>query len=210
MPPQAVKPILTFTPLPWQVAAWQCLDPVMLLTGAAGGGKALTLDTPILTTAGWETMGSIRVGQFVFDERGMPCPVLKATEAMYGHRVYAVRFDDGSEIKADAEHIWLTSTVASRNSKHRNTWPPPSELRLRGSPQQRAVDGVVTTEQIEATLRTTRCGNRINHAIQVTAPLQMPETALPIPPYLLGIWLGDGTASEGQITSADPEIIATI
>lgn len=35
---------------------------------------------------------------------------------------------------------------------------------------------------------------------------QQPE--LPMPPYLLGVWLGDGMAHKPSITSADPEVIA--
>ena len=34
----------------------------ILYGGAVGGGKALALDTPILTIDGWKTMGSIVVG----------------------------------------------------------------------------------------------------------------------------------------------------
>ena len=30
----------SFTPLPWQVAPWLCTDPILLLTGSAGGGKS--------------------------------------------------------------------------------------------------------------------------------------------------------------------------
>ena len=30
----------TFQPKPWQVPVWNCKDPVMLLTGSAGGGKS--------------------------------------------------------------------------------------------------------------------------------------------------------------------------
>lgn len=31
----------TFQPKPWQVPVWNCKDPVMLLTGSAGGGKSV-------------------------------------------------------------------------------------------------------------------------------------------------------------------------
>jgi phage terminase large subunit len=38
--------------------------------------------------------------------------------------------------------------------------------------------------------------------------LHWPGKSLPIPPYILGVWLGDGTSSQPQITSMDEEIIA--
>ena len=36
----AAQTIATFSPLPWQVAPWRDTSPVVLLTGAAGGGKS--------------------------------------------------------------------------------------------------------------------------------------------------------------------------
>jgi predicted phage terminase large subunit-like protein len=43
---------------------------------------------------------------------------------------------------------------------------------------------------------------------QITAPseLRLPHADLPLDPYLLGSWLGDGTSTSATITIADPEI----
>lgn len=79
--------------------------------GQGGGGKALALTTPIPTPNGWTTMGALQVGDVVFDERGAPCMVLAATEPMCNHEVFDVVFDDGSVIRADAEHRWFTTTA---------------------------------------------------------------------------------------------------
>jgi predicted phage terminase large subunit-like protein len=78
--------------------------------GQGGGGKALALTTPIPTPNGWTTMGALQVGDVVFDERGAPCTVLAATEPMFDHEVFDVVFDDGSRIRADADHRWFTTT----------------------------------------------------------------------------------------------------
>jgi len=40
--------------------------------------------------------------------------------------------------------------------------------------------------------------------------VEYPESIHEIPPYLLGLWLGDGTESLANITNVDPEIIAYI
>lgn len=47
--------------------------------------------------------------------------------------------------------------------------------------------------------------NSSNHkpSIDLPQPLQWPKRSLPLDPYLLGLWLGDGTTAVGQITSAD-------
>src|SRR5262249_61015994 len=79
--------------------------PPMLIAGATGAGKAPALDTPIPATGGWTTMGAVRVGQQVFDERGYACTVVAATPVMRGRPCYEVEFSDGTVIVADAEHL---------------------------------------------------------------------------------------------------------
>src|SRR5574343_35175 len=41
----------------------------MIFAGPARTGKALALDTPIPTPTGWTTMGDLKVGDAVYDER---------------------------------------------------------------------------------------------------------------------------------------------
>ena len=65
---------------------------------------------------------------------------------------------------------------------------------------------VVTTEEIRATLRCGSADRRPNHAVAVANPISLPVIALPIDPYLLGVWLGDGHTNGPRITTADPEI----
>lgn len=68
---------------------------------------------------------------------------------------------------------------------------------------------LVTTEQIAATL-TVGATKRANHAIALAGALILPDIDLPIAPYFLGAWLGDGSSYNNQITTADPGIIAEI
>jgi hypothetical protein len=44
----------------------------------------------------------------------------------------------------------------------------------------------------------------------VAAPFALPEADLPVDPYVLGAWLGDGTSIRAGIVASDPEIIAEI
>ncbi|HYY89933.1 MAG TPA: LAGLIDADG family homing endonuclease, partial [Chloroflexota bacterium] len=68
---------------------------------------------------------------------------------------------------------------------------------------------LLTTEQIAESLRVTAAG-RSNHAIPVAGPLALPEAKLPVDPYFLGAWLGDGNSRSSQITTADPEVLCEI
>ncbi|MFI5841077.1 replicative DNA helicase [Catenuloplanes sp. NPDC051500] len=65
---------------------------------------------------------------------------------------------------------------------------------------------VVTTAEIAATLRLPTDG-RLNHAVENAAALDLPHRDdLPIPPYTLGVWLGDGHSAGARFTSDDPEM----
>ena len=67
-------------------------------------GKALCLTTPIFTAnRGWVTMGTIEVGDVVFDETGAQCNVTKVFAELIGRDCYEVRFDDNSTLVCDGE-----------------------------------------------------------------------------------------------------------
>lgn len=64
---------------------------------------------------------------------------------------------------------------------------------------------VIRTREILATLRTAT--GHLNHAVPVAGALQLPTKQLPIEPFVLGCWLGDGNSWDTRITTADREII---
>jgi Rad3-related DNA helicase/serine/threonine protein kinase len=68
---------------------------------------------------------------------------------------------------------------------------------------------LVTTEKMAATLKAGSSA-RANHAVPVAGPLVLPDAELLIAPYFLGIWLGDGSCRNNQITTADPALITEI
>jgi replicative DNA helicase len=68
---------------------------------------------------------------------------------------------------------------------------------------------IKTTQEIAATLRVDG-DNRPNHAVEVAAAFDLPPADLPVDPYVLGAWLGDGTSCRGEITCFDEEILAQI
>lgn len=185
--------------------------------GVNGHGKALALDTPIPTPAGWSTMGELSVGDQVFDEQGQPCTVVAATEVMTGRPCYRLTFSDGTQIVADAQHQWLTSTAQARNSER--TAIANDRVRARplakfGSDQsrERAMPAVRTTEEIARTLIVEQgCWRgKVNHSVAVAGALECLPRILPIDPYVLGAWLGDGSSYGAQITTPDEEVIEQI
>ena len=206
-------------------------DPEYLLWGgSAGPGKLLSLDEPIPTPTGWKRNGDLQAGDVIFDEHGKPCNVTYAFDIEEHPVVYRLTFDDGSTMDAGADHQWLTYDAAELSALTTKTpeWRAARRERrpsralgtssesfvammavrnqtmvhvLRETPQ----GSIRTTAEIAATLRTPR--GRANHAIPVAAALQCPPVDLPLDPYLLGVWLGDGTSSTGTITTMDIETV---
>jgi replicative DNA helicase len=163
-------------------------------------GKALALDTPLPTPQGWTTMGHVAPGDQLLGADGRPVTVIAATDVMHHRPCYEVHFSDGEVIVADGQHQWLTWTRAARRY----------DAQLRGHRREFARPQVVTTEQIAATLRCPTVDARPNHAVALSAPLELPDADLPIPPYALGCWLGDGHSAGARITIADPELVMHI
>jgi len=164
-------------------------------------GKALALDTSLPTPTGWTTMGQVRVGDELLGADGQPTTVVAATEVMEGRPCFEVEFADGTVIVADGEHQWLTDTRASRKSFQA------ARDRRNRTRQQRTFAQVRTTVEIAATLRTQTRERRLNHSVKLTAPLTLPTRELPLSPYVLGAWLGDGTSAAAAITTADAEMV---
>lgn len=143
---------------------------------AAQLGKALDIYTPIPTPEGWKFMKDLQKGDAVFDENGHICHVVWATNIMENHPCYRITFSDGASIIADAEHQWMVHTL-DQNQK---------EL-------------VMTTDEIADTYKTTN-GRRNRYYIPVAKALETKTVVLPISPYTLGYWLGDGNSYSAQIT----------
>jgi deoxycytidine triphosphate deaminase len=151
-------------------------------------GKALALDTEVPTPWGWTTMEHLEVGDEVFDETGAPTRVVAATEVLHDRPCYEVLLSDGSRFVADAQHLWVTRTKADRCAGRA------------GSSR--------TTEELATTLR---AGREWNHHVPMAGVAQYPHRDdLPIDPYVLGVWLGDGTTSSATITTADAEVVEQV
>ncbi|MFJ9414971.1 replicative DNA helicase [Streptomyces sp. NPDC101227] len=159
-------------------------------------GKALALDTPLPTPSGWTTMGEVKPGDYLLDATGKPTRVVAATEVMTGRPCYEMSFDDGTTVIADADHQWLTDTRAARRSAQA------ADVGHSGSRDQRNFASVKTTKEIAATLHCHTAERRNNHSVENAAALELPHRDLPVAPYTLGAWLGDGQREAAGLQDA--------
>ena len=137
-------------------------------------GKELVFDTPIPTPNGFTTMGEIQPGDTVFDEHGNPCHVVAKSPLDYAEQAYRITFKDGQVIEAGERHQWCGEyTYGKRKSC------------------------IMTTGEL---YRMPKDNGTIRFRIAVADAIRTWEKPLPIAPYLMGYWLGNGSASEPIIT----------
>lgn len=134
----------------------------IVVVAAAQVGKALDVKTKIPTPDGWKEMGSLNIGDTVFDENGKTCKVINATEIMKGRPCYRVAFSDGSEIVADAEHLWMVNSSKRSNivlttkqiaEEEKSKYSIPDAKPIQGIPTPTTEQGyrvIVNVEQVES------------------------------------------------------------
>ena len=138
-----------------------------------------SLDTPVATPTGWSTIGNLTIGDEVFTESGTPSKVIGKSQVTIGKECFKVTFGDGSNVVCSAEHPWV---VEDRGKRRHGGW--------------RWTTKKLRTDELDPKL----------HCIRAAAPLQLPTAPLPVHPYFLGLWLGDGTSASATITAGARDI----
>lgn len=152
-------------------------------------GKLLDSRTPILTADGWKTMGTVAEGDYVHTLDGSLTCVTAVSETQYPVS-YRIVFSDGQEFIAGADHQW---TLFDRYGHDPESW---KRDRSRGCWK------TIDTDEL---FRTYRCGSRgdTRYSVRTDRTIQRPDADLPLSPYLLGLWLGDGSKGCGGFTGID-------
>lgn len=163
-----------------------------LIIGGTSTGKAEILSTPIPTPNGWTTIGQIKPNDEVFDHYGNISKVL-AIHPQSPKQVYAVEFTNNEIAYVDANHNWYVSSYKSRDQQYNK--PP--------------LYSVMTTEEIMQSKL--KVNNHFNFRVPVLKKAvnyydEDTIETLPIHPYLLGLWLGDGNSSEAMLTGLKEDI----
>lgn len=139
-------------------------------------GKALDVNTPIPTRDGFKRMGDIKEGDQIYAPNGKLVNVVYATEYQYDRKCYEVVLDTGVKVVADADHIWTVYEKVGKKYVKRD---------------------ITTQEMIDKGI-TTKDQSRFK--IAKTKPINGETKVLPVDPYTLGYWLGDGHTDAARIT----------
>lgn len=158
--------------------------------------NALALDTLLPTSTGWTTVGDVQVDDELLDENGLPVRVLGAPSIIRGRRCFSVAFRDGTTVAAGSEQLWpMDKFVGDRRRKVLVTT---EEMARTGLRYERAL-----------TTGRTKCTRTDGVALWRTLSTPRVQGAaqqLPLDPYVLGYWLGDGDSDGPRVTTHSADL----
>lgn len=152
----------------------------LMITMPPRHGKQLAHTTPVFTPAGWTTHGDLKPGDYVYHHSGRPIKILAIGSE--SDQDCEISFTDGARIRCHENHEW---TVYDRS---RASWR------------------TVSTRYIESQ---SLFGKRARFQLPEISPLVGRPVELPVEPYFLGAWLGDGK-STGSTLCGTPVDMAEI
>ena len=150
-------------------------------------GKAQPLTSKVLTPTGFKQMGDIRIG----DKICTPSNEVSTVLNIFPQGVkdtYEITFSDGRKCRCCIDHLWKINTYE----------------------KSRKISKTVDTQWIINNIK--RKGSRVTESnvfVDCIDPIEI-HSVLPISPYFLGIWLGDGhitKENEVFITSTSETIL---
>ena len=155
-----------------------------LVVSRQNGKNPVQCSMDILTTNGWTTIGEIQPGQHVYGSGGQPIRVVACSPVYPDEDCYEVSFTDGSSYVVSADHLWW---VHHKHATDRRGWHARRTADLMQSVGGRRADN----GRME-----------YNWRVRCDAVPQTPHASLPIDPYLLGYWLGDGASNDPRLFTA--------
>jgi intein/homing endonuclease len=150
------------------------------LDGENPEGRALHPNTPIPTPDGWRKLDDLKPGDKVFGSDGK-VRYVTARKDWEDRPCYALMFKGGYGILADEKHQWVTQTLYERSNED---CPRENSVRITAEIFNTQHTGVGSS----------------NHSINLAGALDFPEQLLPLNPYFLGLWLGDGNSASSRVT----------
>ncbi|BCJ61002.1 LAGLIDADG family homing endonuclease [Micromonospora endophytica] len=154
----------------------------------------MAIDAIVPTASGWASAGDLVIGDEVFDERGRIARVRRASLVEEGEPRYRLVFRDGTAIIASASQVWplreFSGGYADRSVTTADVFSAgiTFERRLTSGKTKASRGGVARWRTL------------------ATPALSVDDCPLPLSPYLLGYWLGDGDSDGPRITVSEDDL----
>ena len=163
---------------------------VVVISGKNENGKQQPISEPVLTPRGWQSIGTLKIGDFVIGSDGAPTKVM----GIYPQKertTFLVTMSDGGSTRCGPDHLW--TVIYWKNDKL-------------------VTDTLPLHTLIEHGLRR---GSHRCWSIPLIQPVVFADLGMemPINPYTLGVILGDGHIEPTgyvTVTSYDEEILNNI
>ena len=156
---------------------------------ATGTGKFLANYEKIHTPTGVKEIGDFCIGDKV-------CNTYSGTSAVTGvypqgkQHIYRVHFNNGTHVDSGLEHLWTVSTY------------------YRESYRVLSLEEILDKGIFEKTVKSERSpsGRRLRYFLPPISSVYKEKKKVPVDPYTMGVWLGDGTRKSGTVTNIDQEV----
>lgn len=150
------------------------------MSGEQGGflNKMLDVNTPVpMADGSFKLLKDIKDGDLLIGSNGKSTKVIKAHEIHYPERAYEITFYSGEKIVAGGEHLWKVTFPQRTTGKNVE------------------IDKTADTDYLYQRFAK-KHGGKIKRKVYIPRARRI-ETGsknvnLPIDPYILGLWLGDG------------------
>lgn len=171
-----------FTDLDRLTSGWQPSD-LIIIAARPGMGKCLGKGTKVLLYDGtFKKVEDIVAGDLLMGDDSTPRKVLSTTIGR--ENMYWVRQNKGIDYRVNESHILSLKRSRTENKYHHGD-----------------VLNITVRDYLAASPKF-----RSNYKGYKVA-VEFPEQELPISPYFLGLWLGDGTSDSSTITNTEEEVI---
>lgn len=157
--------------------------------------KQNLLTEDIFTPIGWRKFGDLKIGDFVFSPSGKPVKVLAMTPIELDPNQFKLTFstfqDDITEsIQVGSNHMWRVQVRKVVSGK-----------------ESFEFKDLNTSDIVEYTISQKKNKRKRWYKIQPARELEYEEKNLPVDPYILGAWLGDGSCGSSVITNCNDDLI---
>lgn len=144
-------------------------------------GKAVALDTPVLTRNGWKEHGDLTIRDEVIAPNGRFVRVIAIHPVC--EMEYKVTFTNGEMVYCHGNHEWTIFNRHKQKEETLETWRMLSDFQSDGEGR----------------------GHRYFYMLPDREAIIGEEKDLPIAPYTLGVWLGDGRNQSPDICGAESD-----
>ena len=153
--------------------------------------NCLATDTIVPTPTGFKTINDLKSGDYVFDSDGKPTKVIHTTDIHYGRDCYKINFSNGSEVVCDNTHQWYIET--------------PTCQKLHGKVIKRYNKYTYRDTEWLYQKHVNNFGTHILHT-KYNGAVEYSEKTYSIDPYVLGLWLGDGSHRGAQFACEEKDL----